>query len=238
MTRKILQALGIFILAALLAGTVQAREGEEKIPVSALLRKYRAELRGFSEPNFNEDQKKQVLELYNHLDPKKEIATALLEKAVLYYHWNLASLRNKKYMTIIDFGKFSGHKRFFILNMEEGSLWSTRVAHGEGSDIDDDGFAEKFLNVVGSNATSLGAYLTAETYTSPKNGLSMRLDGLSETNSKARERSVVFHGAKYVKEENAKAGRSWGCPAIAMALRSQVIAWLRDGSLIYAGKSM
>lgn len=213
-----------------------SREGFEKVPLIALLRGFRQELKNFTEPLPTDDQKKEFLALYSHLDPQREVPTQLLEKAVLYYAWNLPYITNKKYLTVIDYSKFSGHKRFFVINMEAGTVWSTRVAHGEGSDSDDDGFAEKFVNTVNSLSTSLGAYLTAETYTSDKNGLSMRLDGLSETNSKARERAVVFHGARYVKDTNVKPGRSWGCPAVPMDQRTMILSWIKDGSILYAGQ--
>lgn len=212
-------------------------EGFEPVPYEALLRKFRAELKGWAEPKYTEAEKRSVLSNYDHFDPKREISTSLLEKAVLYYHFNLARVTNKKYLTIIDFSLFSAAKRFFIIDTVKGTVWSTRVAHGEGSDLQDDGYAERFVNIVNSNSSSLGAYLTAETYTSDKNGLSMRLDGLSDTNSKARERAVVFHGANYVEDTNIKPGRSWGCPAIPMSQRTMVLNWIKDGSLIYAGLS-
>lgn len=212
-------------------------EGFEPVPFEVLMRKYRAELKGWAEPKYTDSEKQLILSKYNHLDPQREIATSLLENAVLYYHWNLDRISNKKYLTVIDFGLHSAQKRFFIIETESGSVWSTRVAHGEGSDRDDDGYAERFVNIVNSNATSLGAYLTAETYNSDKNGLSMRLDGLSDTNSKARERAVVFHGAEYVADTNVKPGRSWGCPAIPMGQRTMVVNWIKGGSVMYAGKS-
>ncbi len=211
-------------------------EGFEKVPFSVWLRKFRSELQNFSEPQYSEEQKSQILKNYNHLDPQREISTLLLEKAVLYYHWNLSSITNKNYLTLIDFGKYSASKRFFVVDMTKGTVWSTRAAHGEGSDADDDGYAEKFVNILHSNSTSLGAYLTAETYISDKNGLSMRLDGLALTNSRARERAVVFHGANYIQDKNVKPGRSWGCPAIPMDQRTKVIAWIQGGSILYAGK--
>jgi hypothetical protein len=112
---------------------------------------------------------------------------------------------------------------------------SIHVAHGKGSDSNNDGYATNFSNKVNSEASSLGFYLTAETYHG-NHGLSLRLDGLSSTNSKARERSVVLHGADYVREAEVKAGRSWGCPAVSMALRGDVIELLKGGSLIFAGR--
>ncbi|MCP5916770.1 murein L,D-transpeptidase catalytic domain family protein, partial [Klebsiella pneumoniae] len=75
--------------------------------------------------------------------------------------------------------------RFFIVDMNSGSVWPLHVAHGKGSDSNHDGYAEKFSNTSGSNASSLGYYITAETYNG-SNGYSLRLDGMSSTNSNAR----------------------------------------------------
>jgi hypothetical protein len=75
-------------------------------------------------------------------------------------------------------------------------------------------------NRPGSNATSLGLYLTQETYAfrgtsngSPYSSIGLRLTGVSgRFNSAARSRGIVVHGAPYVTPE--KAGRSEGCPAM------------------------
>jgi hypothetical protein len=117
--------------------------------------------------------------------------------------------------------------------METGAVWNIHVAHGKGSDSDHDGFAEKFSNVNNSNATSLGFYKTAETYQG-SHGYSLRLDGLSSTNSNARSRSIVVHGASYVEDKERIQGRSWGCPAVSMANYTKVINLIKGGSLILA----
>ncbi len=64
----------------------------------------------------------------------------------------------------------------------------------------------------------------------------MKVDGLSATNSNVRARSVVLHGAAYVQESDVKQGRSWGCFALTMSLKDQVIDRIKDGSLMYAAK--
>lgn len=174
-----------------------------------------------------------VLKDYDHLDPKRLINTKALAAAVLYFQKNQSRIKNKKYMSLIDFSKRSTQARFFIINMSSGQVWAIHTAHGKGSDSDHDGYAEKFSNKSGSNASSLGYYLAAETYQG-KHGLSLKLDGLSSTNSKARARAVVIHGASYVKESSVIQGRSWGCPAVANNLRDKVIGLLKGGSLIYA----
>ena len=171
---------------------------------------------------------------YAHLDPLRLVPTDLLSKAVLYFDANPSLFTNKKYISVIDFSKSSRLKRFFIIDMKSGSVWAIHTAHGKGSDANHDGLAEKFSNMSGSNASSLGFYKAAETY-SGKYGKSLRLDGLSSTNSNARARAVVVHGANYVSETNVIQGRSWGCPAVAMGHKDKVIDMIKGGSLIYAG---
>ena len=137
---------------------------------------------------------------------------------------------------MVDFSKHSGKKRFFLIDMRTGSVQSHVVAHGSGSDADNNGTAEKFSNLSGSNASSLGYYLTAEIY-SGKHGRSMRLDGLSDTNYRARDRAVVVHTASYVKEGNSKQGRSWGCLVLDEDVKDAIVDKIKGGSVIYAGLS-
>lgn len=173
---------------------------------------------------------------YEHLDPKKLVPSNLLKKAVLYFDANKSKITNQTYLSVIDFSKKSTLTRFFIINMKSGEVWALRVSHGKGSDPGHDGYAEKFSNVSGSNQSSLGFYKAAETYTG-KHGYSLRLDGLSTTNSKARARAIVIHGADYVQEKAVIQGRSLGCPAVSMGVRTEVINRLKGGSIIYAGLS-
>lgn len=180
-----------------------------------------------------EDDKSEILSQYDYLDPDHIVPTKALEQAVLYYDQNKTKIGNTKVLSIIDFSQSSTQKRWYIINMETGSVWNIHVSHGKGSDSNHDGFAEKFSNVSGSNASSLGFYLTAETY-SGNHGYSLRLDGLSETNSRARSRAIVVHGADYVQEKAVIQGRSLGCPAVSMANRTQVINLIKGGSLILA----
>jgi hypothetical protein len=163
------------------------------------------------------------------------IRDELYEKAILYYDTNVTNIPNKDVLTVIDFQKHSGKKRFFIVDLKTaGTAVEEHVAaHGEGSDPNDDGIATSFSNVDGSHKSSVGYYLTAETY-SGSNGYSLRLDGLSATNSNARSRAIVVHGADYVDEDRSKQGLSWGCPALDRGVSRQVIDKIKNGSLIFA----
>jgi hypothetical protein len=177
-----------------------------------------------------------IFNKYSFLDPHREVPQNLLEAAVEYYDTNFANIPNKNFLSVIDFSKNSAKVRFFVINMSTGAVWSMHVAHGKGSDANHDGLAEKFSNVEGSNMSSLGIYLTAETYIG-RNGYSLRMDGLSRTNSNARDRAIVVHGANYVSEDNEIQGRSAGCPAVTHANRDKLINQIKEGSIIYAGLS-
>ncbi|MNJ96787.1 hypothetical protein D3C87_145200 [compost metagenome] len=186
-------------------------------------------------PIVSESSQVSILAKYNHLDPYRVVPTKALSTALVYYEQNKSKFPNKNYISLIDFSKSSRQKRFFIIDMNSGGVWAITVAHGKGSDSNHDGFADRFSNTSGSNASSLGYYKAAETY-SGKHGLSLRLDGLSSTNSRARSRAIVIHGASYVKDSSVIQGRSWGCPAVSMANRTKVINALKGGTMIYAFK--
>jgi hypothetical protein len=140
---------------------------------------------------------------------------------------------------VIDLGKHSSEARWFFIDMLTGKVVARHVAHGRGSNPSSKkyphgtGYATRFSNVNGSEATSRGFFLAAETYTGD-HGVSVRLDGLSETNSNARDRDVVVHSADYVVEENKLQGRSLGCFAVAQSEHDAVVNQIQGGSLIYA----
>ncbi|KHD87388.1 MAG: hypothetical protein OM95_14755 [Bdellovibrio sp. ArHS] len=185
--------------------------------------------------SLSDSQREGILQKYNYVDPTRMVRTEALAKALVYFDANKNNLKNQDFVSVIDFGKNSSEARFYIVSMKTGAVWAIRVAHGKGSDANHDGFAEKFSNTSGAHASSIGFYRTAETYQGG-HGLSLRLDGLSTTNSNARARAVVIHGADYVQDTNIKQGRSWGCPAVSMQNLKNVVNYLKGGSLIYAVK--
>jgi L,D-transpeptidase catalytic domain len=179
-----------------------------------------------------------VLKKYKHLDPKKEVAANLLKTALLYFDANPSRFPNKAYIAIVDFSIKSRKDRFFLINMKTGAVEKFHVAHGSKSDKDGDGIPETFSNIVDSNMSSLGVYRASEPYQSSKFGYSMRLDGLSSTNSNVRKRAIVLHRAWYVWEADTIApGKTYGCFGLSKSVTDDVIAKLKNGSLIYAGLS-
>jgi hypothetical protein len=84
----------------------------------------------------------------------------------------------------------------------------------------------------------LGLFVTAGIYQG-KHGYSLKLKGLEPGfNDKAEERAVVVHQAEYVSAAFAarygRLGRSWGCPALDIAIARQVIDAIKGGSLVFA----
>ena len=170
---------------------------------------------------------------YSYLDPENIVPSNLLKQAVAYYDANLDRISNQRVMGVIDYKQHNSKERFYIIDMESGRVETYLAAHGKNSDPDFDGYATKFSNTPDSKQPSLGFFLTAETYYG-SNGYSLRLDGLSTTNSNARKRAIVIHGAEYV-NPGPKIGRSYGCPALEMRYHQQLIDQIKEGSLLYAG---
>lgn len=183
-------------------------------------------------PPVDEGGNETIAEKYSYVDQEKIVPAALLLKTLAYYDANQSKIKNKNYIVVIDFKQHNSKKRFYLINMQSGDVEPYLTAHGRNSDSDFDGYATKFSNTSGSKMSSVGFYLTAETYYGD-NGYSLRLDGLSSTNSNARSRAIVIHGASYVREV-ALIGRSYGCPALEVRYAADVINTIKGGVLIYA----
>jgi hypothetical protein len=145
-------------------------------------------------------------------------------------------LSAKNLLSIIDFTKPSSKKRLYIIDLKQLSLkYYTYVSHGKNTGEDK---AEKFSNIMHSNQSSIGFYLTAETYTGSK-GYSLKLDGIEKGyNDNLRNRAVVMHEADYVSEnwikQNGRLGRSQGCPALPVEISKDVINCIKNATPIFA----
>jgi hypothetical protein len=159
----------------------------------------------------------------------------LYDKAASFYQNRATSFSNKRYLTIVDFSHHSSKKRFFLFDLASGSVSRHLVSHGKNSDPNNDGIATEFSNTTNSNKSSLGFYQTLGTYRGA-NGYSLRLRGLDATNSNAEKRAIVIHPAKYVSEAKAKAGRSWGCPALDPKISRTIINKIKGGSILLIGR--
>jgi hypothetical protein len=97
--------------------------------------------------------------------------------------------------------------------------------------------AAGFSNVSGSNASSLGLAVGAETYFG-NNGYSLRMDGLDPGfNDNLRDRAVVVHDGDYATQDFVDTygylGRSNGCWVVDPLVSEDLVDLLADGTLMY-----
>ena len=143
-------------------------------------------------------------------------------------------------LTIIDYELPSYQQRLWVIDMKVGRVFHQEwVAHGMGAPRGSGGTMEEalsFSNEMGTLKSSLGLFVTAETYYG-RHGYSLKLDGLEVgVNDNARERFIVLHGAEYVSEDRADdrlVGRSWGCPAVRPGISNILIDAIKEGSVLW-----
>lgn len=144
-------------------------------------------------------------------------------------------LKNTDLLTIADFSQPSNKKRLFVIDLKKQVLlFNTFVSHGRNSGT---AVATNFSNAPESFKSSLGFYVTGDTYKG-QHGYSLRLQGEEEgINDNAMSRGIVMHSAAYVSEQIAKMqgyiGRSLGCPAIPEKVHKQIIQVIKNGSCMF-----
>jgi hypothetical protein len=179
-------------------------------------------------------EKVSTLTRYAYLDPNHEVPPDLLNTAVLYLNANETSFPNQAYIAIVDFKPRSDAYRLYIVNMQTGAVEHFHTTHGVNSDPKSTGYASIFGNVINSGKSSLGFVRTAEVYTGAYKR-SLRLDGVSKTDSNIRDRAVVFHGWDGVHEKNVIQGMSHGCITLDWTVKDAAIDEIKEGALMYLG---
>lgn len=164
----------------------------------------------------------------------------LSQKAFEYAYKGYKRLQEKgvidqQILSICDFSQSSNNKRLYIVDLESDELLiNTYVAHGRNSGAE---FANKFSNKPSSLQSSLGFYVTENTYFG-EHGLSLKVQGLEPGfNNNALRRAIVVHGADYIGERwlngSDYMGRSFGCPAIPSEERDNVINTIKNGTCLF-----
>lgn len=139
-------------------------------------------------------------------------------------------------LAVIDYSLSSRTKRLWLFDLAAGTLLMHEpVAHGKNSGAD---MTTSFSNDEGSLQTSLGLFVTGDTYHGG-NGYSLRMNGLEPGfNDHALLRAIVMHGAPYVDlgtaAKNGRLGRSWGCPAVRDEIAAEMIDHLKGGQFIFS----
>ena len=159
-----------------------------------------------------------------------------------YYNYKAAHPERvkKPYLYFVDYGLDSHTPRGYVFDMDNLRVVDGpfTVAHGRGSGSRD-GVPTHFSNRNSSGTTSLGLFVTQETYAfvghdsgRPYRSIGLRLNGVSGGfNSAARERGVVVHGAPYVTSTGA--GRSQGCPAMEPWRAERLIPEIGGGAMVF-----
>jgi hypothetical protein len=172
------------------------------------------------------------------LDPNGLIRRPLLFAALDALKRHRGKVAHEDRIYIVDFQAHSSKPRLFRLDLTTGETKAYRTAHGRGSDPAHSGYAQKFSNVPNSNASSIGAYLTAGQSWGSKHGPNVLLDGLDPTNSQVRDRAIIVHAADYCEPaylaSQGKLGRSFGCFAVSQADLNALRADMDGGRLLFA----
>lgn len=149
---------------------------------------------------------------------------------------NQQRLNDKEIFSIIDFSKDCNTKRFYTVDLENKQIiYHTYVAHGKKSG---DKLPTSFSDVKESNKSSIGFYITGNTYQG-SNGFSLQLHGDEKGyNSNIATRGVVIHTADYASEDyirrNGRMGRSLGCPVLPKDIYKKVIETIKEKTMIFA----
>lgn len=163
------------------------------------------------------------------------ISTGAISTAIsAYWHARQEHLTDKSLVTIVDYSQPSDKRRLVVADVQSGKvLFYTYVAHGKGSGLK---YATHFSNTPGTDASSLGVYLTGQTYYG-EHGLSLRLQGLEPRfNDTAYRRDIVIHSAWYVSKSFAQdhgwMGRSWGCLALNPQVENAIVKLIRGNTVL------
>jgi hypothetical protein len=180
----------------------------------------------------------EAISLYDSMHLRR----AGLTKKAFLYAWKgykrllqKRRLRNDDVLSICDFSQSSRRKRLYIIDVENKKLLlNTYVAHGRNSGAE---YARSFSNNPESHKSSLGFYITRNSYYG-EHGLALKIEGMERgINDKADERNIVIHGSEYVGagylRSNRFNGRSFGCPAVPEKDTKKIIHTIKGGSCLF-----
>lgn len=186
----------------------------------------------------SEEKKTEAADAYTVMDlEQKGLSKKIFDLAVKGYN-NLVNkrvVRNKKVITVIDFSKPSNQKRLYVIDLQKNKvLFQSLVAHGRNSGFE---YATNFSNEIDSHKSSLGFYVTMNTYRG-EHGYALKLKGCERGfNNRAYDRAIVMHGSEYVTEQFIKSrgylGRSFGCPALPEKVNKKIIDVIKNGSCLF-----
>lgn len=189
-----------------------------------------------SDSEINQKYCESLFDFFNSFDTKGLSYEAFKAGLTGFYDLRSAGkISNPNIITIFDLSKSSKEERLFVLDLKNRKVLAKSLcSHGKNSGGI---YANTFSNEPNSYMTSLGFYLTGETYDG-KNGYSLKLDGLeANINDNARERGVVIHAADYCSFNFINSagwlGRSQGCPALPIEKNEKIIQLIKNKSCFF-----
>lgn len=181
---------------------------------------------------------KTAMDLYQEMNLG---AAGLNEEAFEYAYVGYERLRKRRLLhkttvlSVCDFSQASSNERMYVIDLlNKKLLYRTYVAHGINSGKE---YANSFSNRQNSYKSSLGFYITRQSYFGD-NGLSLRIQGMDRGfNDMAGRRNIVIHGAPYVSTRILKKygvmGTTFGCPAIPDDMSSKIIPVIKKGTCFF-----
>lgn len=172
------------------------------------------------------------------IDPTRQIRPQVLKGALAAFDRHKDAIEKRDRIYVVDFQAHSSRQRLFEVDMQTGAVRAFRTAHGKGSDPEHTGYASWFSNIPDSNASSVGAYLTAGQAMGAKHGPNVLLEGLDPSNNEARDREIIVHSADYCEIDYliqwGKLGRSYGCFSVSRADLATLRPAMDGGRLLFA----
>lgn len=162
--------------------------------------------------------------------------TVLKASLTAYLKAREQGLDHKQLLTVVDYSKPSTERRLWVIDLKNAKvLFNTWVSHGKNSGTVN---ATSFSNQASSLKSSLGVFVTRDTYFGGK-GYSLRIQGLEKgINDNVLRRDIIFHGAWYaspqVAKERGMLGRSWGCLAVSEDTIKPLVDTIKNDTLVVA----
>lgn len=172
---------------------------------------------------------------------KAGIPKKALENALQMYEKETkpgGKIKNKRYITIVDFTKHSGQKRMFLLDTKTGAVHSFFTSHGSGHGSVGRSYATRFSGKHNTRLTPPGFHITGKNpFNHRRLKRSLVLHGIEKRNKSSASRGIYIHQAEYASEEFVRSagytGRSYGCLTIDPKKVDWFFEKVKGGSLVY-----
>lgn len=155
--------------------------------------------------------------------PSDELLNLLHQKREIY----ATHIKNHQYAILVNYDLPIYKERLWIIDVEKDSIvLSSRVSHAANSGWI---YAHHFSNVPESNTSSVGVFVTGNSYYG-NFGYSMKLHGLEKgKNDHAFKRYIVVHAHPFL--------YSWGCFMTKREINDRIVDLTKNGALLYVHHS-